>query len=380
MRPGQAKASTPRHLAFIVNNYPPKAGGVELHVSSLAHALAKEGLNITVFALDNKCGEAVENGVRVVRLPCTPLIANVLAFPFPGTAKRIRQRLSDLKVEVVSVHTRFFPMTYLGVRIARKLNIPAILTEHGSDHVRGVSRLIGIASRVVDFTIGRYVLRNSTRVLAISEAAQSFVWRLGCVHAEVFRNAINVSTFSRISSSTAAHRPKLVFLGRLVPGKGWEHALEVAKALSSEDLDFDLHFIGDGPDYDALVRACHSSGISGRVTVHGRLSIDDIAILLQGSILLNPSVLAEGFQTTLLEAIASGAAIVSTPVAAAQYLRELGAPIELVEAEDISCWVRKTRAYLLGTPPQMQQETLDQFDWSVRGREYEEIVEQSRNG
>lgn len=375
MKPSPAEAPRAPHVAFVVNNYPPKTGGVELHVSSLARTLAEEGLQVTVFALDNAGGESIEGGVRVVRFSCTALIGNVLAFPMPGTGKRIRQLLCSLRVDAVSLHTRFFPMTYLGARAARKLGIPAILTEHGSDHVRGVSRAIGAASRLVDFTLGRYVLRNSTHVLAISEAAQSFVWKLACVRADVFRNAIDVGTFSKSFPSRVV-RPKIVFLGRLVPGKGWELALQVAKELHGEGIDFDLHFIGDGPDHGALLRACEESGLGRSVTVHGRLGLDEIPVHLHGSVLLNPTILAEGFQTTLLEAIASRSAIVSTPVAAAHYLKSLGAPIEIVEAGDLSGWVQKTRKYLLGEKPRMGAEALQQFDWSVRGREYKAILDQ----
>lgn len=365
-----------RHLAFIVNNYPPKTGGVELHVSSLAQTLARSGVDVTVFALDNSAaGETIENGVRVIRLPCTRMIGNVLAFPLPGTAKRIWKQLRDFQVDVVSVHTRFFPMTYIGVRAARNLNIPAILTEHGSDHVRGVGRLVGAASKVVDITLGRYVLRKCTRVLAISEAAQSFVWRLASVHAAIFRNAIDIATFARVASSDSKRR-KLVFLGRLVPGKGWEHTLDVAKALVQDQQYFELHFIGDGPDKAALARACQQAGLGELVRIHGRLSLHEIAAHLNGAVLLNPTLLAEGFQTTLLEAIASRAVVISTPVAAARYLQSLGAPIELVGAEDLSGWVQKAREYLNGEVPSMNSQILDQFDWSVRAREYETLMEE----
>jgi glycosyltransferase involved in cell wall biosynthesis len=375
VKPRQTEASKARHIAFVVNNYLPKTGGVELHVASLAHTLVKEGLRVTVITLDNTGGETVEGGVRVIRLPCTPLIGHVLAFPFPGAGKRLRQRLRDLEVDAVSVHTRFFPMTYLGARAAKKLGVPAILTEHGSDHVRGVKWAVGAASKLVDFTMGRYVLKNSARVLAISEAAESFVWKLAHVRSQVFRNAIDVGMFSQFSPPTI-DRPKLVFLGRLVPGKGWELALEVAKELYLEGLDFDLHFIGDGPDHGTLAQACKEARLGESVKIHGRLNLDEIAVLLHGSVLLNPTVLAEGFQTTLLEAIASRAAVVSTPVAAAQYLQKLGAPIEIVEFGDLSGWVQKTRDYLLGETPRVGAELLQQFDWSVRGREYNSILDE----
>ncbi|MET3162623.1 UNVERIFIED_ORG: glycosyltransferase involved in cell wall biosynthesis [Arthrobacter sp. UYEF10] len=365
------------HIAFVVNNYPPKAGGVEFHVAALAGALVNAGVKVTVFALENSGKEATESGVHVVRLHCTRMIGNVLAFPLPGTRRIIQQRIKDLNVDAISVHTRFFPMTYIGVRIARALQIPAILTEHGSDHVRGVSPIIGAASKLVDFTVGRYVLRNSARVLAISESAQSFVWRLASVRSEVFRNAIDVNRFVEKDSVPNAVA-KIVFLGRLVPGKGWQRVLEVAETLSQEGLAFEVHFIGDGPDRPALDRASNASLLAERITVHGRLTIEEIAIHLQNAILLNPTDLAEGFQTTLLEAIACQASIVSTPVAAAEYLRDLGAQIDIVASEDSAGWIERTRELLQNISYQARPELLSEFDWSVRGQEYVEILNMAK--
>lgn len=361
------------HVAFVINNYPPKAGGVEFHVAALAGALTRSGVKVTVFTLDRHPGETTEAGVQVIRIRSTKMIANVLSFPYPGTRKLIQKRIQESGVDVISVHTRFFPMTYLGVRVAQALKIPAVLTEHGSDHVRGVSPAIGLASRVVDFTLGRYALRKSSQVLAISEASQSFVWKLAKVPSQVFRNAIDVRRFADKNTAPPSIK-RIVFLGRLVPGKGWKRVLDVAEYLDSQGYDFKVDFIGDGPDYQALESAVSASDVSSRVTLHGRLSLDEIATCLQGGVLLNPTELAEGFQTTLLEAIACQAAVVSTPVAAARYLKGLGAPIDIVDPEDTAGWNERTRDLLEMQDFGSSVELLSQFDWEVRGREYTDIV------
>lgn len=342
-------------------------------MAALANALVGSGLKVTVFTLAETPGITTEAGVQVSRHRSTKMIANVLGFPLPGTKKYIQDRIRASDIDIVSVHTRFFPMTFIGVRIARTLRIPVILTEHGSDHVRGVSPVIGMASKFVDLTLGRYVLRKSTSVLAISESAQAFVWRLASVTSRVFRNAIDTARFVE-GKPTRTGPTRLVFLGRLVPGKGWPLVLEVAEQLASEGQTFEVHFIGDGPDRTALETAVGRSPIADRVTIHGRLGLDEIASYLQNAILLNPTALAEGFQTTLLEAIACRAAIVSTPVAAAEYLYGLGAQIDIVEVGDTQTWTEKTRNRLLNGKIDAQPGLLSQFDWSVRSREYVQIL------
>ena len=54
-----------RHIAFVVNNYPPRVGGVEKHVGALAARLVGLGHRVTVFTLSDEPGVSVEDGVRV---------------------------------------------------------------------------------------------------------------------------------------------------------------------------------------------------------------------------------------------------------------------------------------------------------------------------
>lgn len=362
-----------RSLAFVVNNYPPKVGGVELHVSALAQELAAEGHRVTVVTLDNQYPGAFEHGVEVIRLPSTRTIGGVLAFPHPGARRRITRLLEERDVEVVSTHTRFFPMSFVGVRAAKSLGVPSVHTEHGSDYVRGVSAFVGLASRMVDWTLGRLVLRGADRILGISSASAAFVRRLAGRDAVVFHNAIDTGFFGEAAVEGAAPQ-RLVFLGRLVKGKGWERVLAVAEELLPAHPDLTVHFIGDGAERGALTEAVTRSVHSSRYSVHGYLEPARIRTILAGSILLNPTELAEGFQTTLLEAVAAGASIVSTPVAAAAYLLESGAPVRMVAASDAAGWNAAAKELLDAPGKPVSPALLESMDWKGRGRDFIDIV------
>lgn len=362
-----------RSIAFVVNNYRPKVGGVELHVSALAQKLASQGHRITVITLDNENPSATENGVEVVRLPSTRTVGGVLAFPYPGARSRVAQVLKQRRVEIVSTHTRFFPMSYVGIRAAKSLGISAVHTEHGSDYVRGVPAYVGLASRMVDWTMGRQVLHGADQVLGISSASAEFVRRLAGRDALVFHNAIDSEFFAE--AAQPGNLPKrLVFLGRLVKGKGWERTLAVAEALLQEYEDLTVHFIGDGAERPVLEQAVAKSSESRRYTVHGFLEPSRIREILGGSVLLNPTELSEGFQTTLLEAVAAGAVVVSTPVAAALYLQDAGAPVVTVASSDANGWLTATRE-LLNTPTEpVPSGLLESMDWKGRGKDFMDIV------
>lgn len=369
-----------QHVAIVVNNYPPKVGGLESHVSHLAAGLQKRGMHVTVVAVDNDVPSGLINEIEVVRFKGTPMVASVFAVPWPGAGAKLRSFLKERGVTVISTHTRFFPMSFVALRAGKRLGIPVIHTEHGSDHVRGVTPFIGWISRLVDVTVGKYILRQATKVLAISSAAQDFVFSLAGVKSSVFHNAIDTSAFS--SSSLEGARPTLclVFLGRLVDGKGWEMCLGVGEALAQDIPDLEVHFIGDGAKRSDLETAVAASVIRKNVVIHGYLQPPAIREILSNGILLNPTVLAEGFQTTLLEAVASGCAVISTPVAAAQYLSNAGAPVTIVPTLDETAWVDACRSRLSQPPLPVNKKLLETFDWSARSREYETIISEVTKG
>jgi glycosyltransferase involved in cell wall biosynthesis len=357
------------HVGFVVNNFPPHIGGVQQHVFALSSELVRLGAKVTVATLGPVPGRPSYPGIDIIEVKGTPAIGGVMAWPYPGTSAKLVKEFRARGVNVISVHTRFFPFTFIGVRMARHLGVPSILTEHGSDFVRGVSPLVSACSKIVDLSFGRYALRRADRVLAISSATEQFVRRLAKVSSSIFFNAIHTADFR---PETAENKPprKVVFLGRLVPGKGWERIFDVANALAGQYPELEIHVVGDGPDRERAQESAQESGASERITIHGFLDAGQFRGILANSILLNPTTLAEGFQTTLLEAVAAGASIVSTRVAAAEFLSALGAPIVLKEYADTAGWISGVQALLQSPAPGVDEALLKEFDWDSRAQQF----------
>jgi glycosyltransferase involved in cell wall biosynthesis len=364
-----------QHIAFVVTNYPPRVGGVEKHVGALASRLVALGHRVTVFTLSDEPGVSVEDGIRVHRLPRRFPVAEVIAFPPLGTSRRLRRALRESGATVVSTHTRFFPMTWIGTRTARRVGIPSIHTEHGSDHVRAASPLVESASRAVDRTLGRRALRRATQVLAVSKDAAAFVRRLSGVESRLFYNAIDLDEWSVANGDlpdVATTPARVVFVGRLVPGKGWDTFLaacaEIQDTMRARGVE--AYVLGGGPDLEQCRQRVADLGIGDLTHVEGAVDSARVKEMLTGAVLVNASVLAEGFGITLLEAMAVGAQIVSYPIPAAPALLEAGAPVRIVDPPSVDELARQVADALDHPQPRVSDDVLSAWSWETRAREY----------
>ncbi len=365
-------------FAFIVNNYPPRVGGVEMHVASLARHLTDAGHSVIVYTLHETQGRSVEGGVTVVRLPEYLRVQGILGFPALGTARRVARALRAEAVDVVSVHTRFFPMSWVGLRAGRRAGVPVVHTEHGSGYVVSDSALVRLASRMVDHTVGRAVLRGADTVLGVSENVVSFVARLSGRRARVFYNAIEGSD----SETQVTQRPEhLVFVGRMVPGKGWDVFVDCVARLRADGLQITAEMLGDGPDMSALRAHIEALGLADAIAVRGRVDSQAVRESLRGATLVNPTTLAEGFQTTLLEALAEQGRVVTYPVPGAQALAAEGRSVTITADRTESALLDALRAVLSGSASSDESDAmdapLDSWTWATRSREYVEICERS---
>lgn len=100
--------------------------------------------------------------------------------------------------------------------------------------------------------------------------------------------------------------PQLAVLGRLVPHKRVEHALEVLARLLPDHPGLRLHVIGDGWWHPQLTAHVEQLGVRDAVTFHGFVSDIDKHRLLAGcQLLLAPSV-KEGWGLMVVEAAQHG--------------------------------------------------------------------------
>jgi glycosyltransferase involved in cell wall biosynthesis len=107
---------------------------------------------------------------------------------------------------------------------------------------------------------------------------------------------------------------RLVFISRLVAGKGMWELLDAYAILKPQYPNLTLWFVGDGDEREAIVQAVTERSIPG-VTVTGFVSTATKAqILLNGDLFVFPTTYGEGCPASLLEAMAAGLPCITTEV------------------------------------------------------------------
>ncbi|MBL3575395.1 glycosyltransferase family 4 protein [Rhodovulum sulfidophilum] len=118
-------------------------------------------------------------------------------------------------------------------------------------------------------------------------------------------NAIDPARFNRLAAQDISGPLRAVFIGRLVPYKGPDMAIEAtAPLLASGQLQLDM--IGDGPMQAELEAQVAALGLGGSVRFHGRLDharVQDVAAA--ANLLLFPSIREFG-GGVVLEAMSLG--------------------------------------------------------------------------
>ncbi|EMA63061.1 glycosyltransferase family 4 protein [Halorubrum lipolyticum] len=106
-------------------------------------------------------------------------------------------------------------------------------------------------------------------------------------------------------------RPRIVMVGRLADGKGYEVLLDAVESLDS--FEGSVCIVGDGPLYESLTTEIEDRELADQVCLTGFR--DDIPCVLAASdVLVLPS-FREGTPRVITEAMASGLPVVATDIA-----------------------------------------------------------------
>lgn len=227
--------------------------------------------------------------------------------------KLIYRRLSG-RVDLLHIHMSMYGSalrkSVLAV-IASAMNLPTIMHMHGSefdDYFRGSSpwgRKLLTA-----------VLRRCTRVVVIGNYWRDFmICEVGLDPDRVKLVPNGVPSVPRRADKSMPESPALLMLGELGVRKGTPELIEALASPELRQREWSATLAGNGP-VDQYRTSVASLGLSGRISLPGWRNADQVRDLLHSAdILILPSH-HEGLPMAILEAMAAGVTVISTPVGA----------------------------------------------------------------
>lgn len=303
--------------------YAPHVGGVESFTQNLAHELALRGDSVTI--VTNRLDDAPEHetqddGARVVRLPCLPLMDGRL--PLSRATSRQRELLDEAArrgVDRVLVNTRFYEHSLLGLAFARNVAAPAVMLDHGSDYLTfGTSAALDWLVRRYEHAMTRRDFRYRPTFAGVSDKSVEWLRTFGIDTPYVIPNAIDAAAFRRLSSERdfrlelgiKKSSTLVAFVGRLTPEKGAREAVEAARLMGD---GYQFLLAGEG-----FLRKDLESRLPDNAHLLGNLGHPDLSALLSQADVFCLPTRSEGFCTSLLEAGAWGVPCVVPDVGGAR--------------------------------------------------------------
>jgi glycosyltransferase involved in cell wall biosynthesis len=168
------------------------------------------------------------------------------------------------------------------------------------------------------------MFKRATLVIALSKSWESNILRhVPQAKTAVLPNAVDIPEFV---PNIEDRKRSIFYAGKLEPRKGYTYLIEAFAMIAKDLPGWTLEFAGNGEVEAAKVLA-ERLGVSDRIVVHGWTERARMRSMLGNSKLFCLPSFAEGFPMSVLEAFASGCAVLTTPVG--------GLPDELVDGEDL---------------------------------------------
>ncbi len=355
----------------ICQSYPPMISGAALAAARLAEGLAAEGHEVLVIAAsDRREGYSTQNGrLRIERLPSRPNPARVNQRFLLWPQRAINRLVHAFNPDIIHLHEPLL-LGICGLRAARSLNIPVVLTLHQLPWfvAKYTPSFWGSPIRFdwLLWQYGRWFLSQCAAVIAPAKPVATVIRQHTRRTAHIIPNGADLQHFQaaprtddeadrlRQRYGLPPDKPVLLHVGRLDIDKNVDAVIQAA-ALVMQRLDAELLVVGDGCRRPALTRQCEQLGIAARSHFTGFVSPDGElpGLYRLASIFMIASDI-ETFGIVILEAMACALPVVAVQATSIPDLVDDRRSGFLVPLNDVAGMADKL-AWLLQNPEQAKR-------------------------
>jgi glycosyltransferase involved in cell wall biosynthesis len=341
------RTGRPQRIGFCITELEP--GGAERCLVELATRIDRQRFDPIVYCLGPRpagnptsLADVLEqSGVKVHYFGASRKLQ------IPSVYWKLRRQLVADSPRIIQ--SFLFHANFLGTIAARFAGVPHIITS------------IRVAERgsAWHLAVSRWTSRWIERHVCVSHAVRDFSYaqaRLPRDELVVIPNGVDVARFSTAVPASLAEfgvkpgRRVMTYVGRIVEQKGVSWLVEQMPPILAKLPEYDLLLVGDGPQRAMLERVVGSLGLTERVHFAGFRR--DVPEILAASDLYVHTSRWEGMPNAILEAMASGKAVVATDVEGVGEALGPGAIEQTVRPNDAEAFVGKVLA--LVSDPQLR--------------------------
>ena len=318
-------------VSIVTPSFYPMIGGIESYVRGLGKELMKLGYGVHVFTPNSVMKRKLEpseesvDGIEVHRIPVLFDLSYRLKF-WPGLVEALQQRQGD----IVHVYSHDLYATS-AAQAAKKMGVPLLMTTYGpfqshSDY----GALKGAALNGYDSLVTPRLFRACSTLFIRYPELEEWAASYGVERRRIVLepSAIPSEYLRRTSTGlTGIGSPRILYLGRVSPQKGVQHAVAAMKLVKRRFPDAKLLVVG--PDYASytghLLRLAESLGVEKNVGFAGPVTdpAEEAAIISSCDLSVMPSSF-EGFSQAVMKAMALGKPCVVTSVGGLPYEVDYG--------------------------------------------------------
>jgi glycosyltransferase involved in cell wall biosynthesis len=176
-------------------------------------------------------------------------------------------------------------------------------------------------------------------IVCISYFAQSQLMKLSAGELwgkfEIARLGVDTDHFAPRLFRASPETFEILCVGRLVPTKGQRILIQACALLAQQGRPFNMRFVGDGPDRQALQQLVQELNLTNHIRFEGSINQDRIQEFYKKADIFALASFAEGIPVVLMEAMAMEIPCVSTGINGIPELIESGKNGVLVAPSDV---------------------------------------------
>lgn len=380
-------AMTPPRRILICNyEFPPLGGGGGTASRFLARELVRLGHRVEVVTSHFRgLPRVVERGrFRLWRVPAVreqkgqsnprEMISYVIS-----AAANLLARGGPRPDAIVSFHS--IPSGLVGWVLSMIWGVPHIVLFRGGDVPGWLPGELDAMHRRT-LWLNRLIVRQAVAALANSRglrdlAAPSFPG----VDIGVLANGVDTRLYRPPAVRGHTGPARLIFVGRITTQKGLDLLIETLATPSLAGRHWELDVVGTGPMLDVYTARAAALGLAPRIRFHGWLGRAETAALYRGADILAFPSRYEGMPNVVLEAMASGLAIVSTRIAGTEELIEDGRNGLLVAPDDPAAFAVALRRVIDDGDLRRQlgeaarRDAVEGWSWAARAAQLADVIE-----